>query len=73
VQELGRSIARQLAEDGQWKYSMPWTSSSVYKWGLAGAQEPLCHEIEPFCEFGIFSVILANFVKFMSSAKSTSL
>jgi len=40
-QELGGSIARQLAQVGQQKYSIPWTSCSVYKWGLAGGQGSL--------------------------------
>jgi len=35
MQELGGSIARQLAQTGQWKYFIPWTSCSVYKPGLA--------------------------------------
>ena len=36
MQELGGSTARQPAQAGQWKYSTPWTSCSVYEWGLAG-------------------------------------
>ena len=39
MQELGGSTARQPAQAGQWKCSIPWTSCSVYEWGLAGGQE----------------------------------
>jgi len=49
LQELGRSIARQLAQAGQWKYSMPQTSCPVYEWGLTGGQEAL--SLSAFCEF----------------------
>jgi len=35
VQKMGGSIARQLAQAVQWKYSIPCTSCSVYEWGLA--------------------------------------
>ena len=38
VQELEGSTARQLAQAGQQKYSMPWMSRSVYKWEVAGGQ-----------------------------------
>ena len=31
----GGSRARQLTQAGQWKYSIPWTSCSVYEWGLS--------------------------------------
>jgi len=34
VQELEESIARQLAQAGQWKYSIPWMSFLVEEWGL---------------------------------------
>jgi len=40
-QELGGSTARQPAQAGQWQYSILQASCSVYKWGLAGGQEPL--------------------------------
>jgi len=35
VQELGGSRARQPAQAGQGKYSIPQMSCSVYEWGLA--------------------------------------
>jgi len=54
VQELGGSTARQLAQAGQWEYSIPWMSCSVYEWGLARRQESsLFHELELFHEFGL--------------------
>jgi len=34
VQELGGSTARQPAQVGQWKYSITWTSHSVYEGGV---------------------------------------
>ena len=40
MQELGGSTVSQLAQARQWKYSIPHMSCSVYKWGLAGGQEP---------------------------------
>ena len=50
MQELGGSRARQLAQAGQWKCSIPWTPCSVYEWRLTGGQEGICstllHEFE---------------------------
>ena len=36
---MGGSTVRQLAQAGRYKYSVPWTSRSVYESGLAGMQE----------------------------------
>jgi len=41
VQELAGSTARQPAQPGQWKYSIPLASCSDYEWGLAGGQEAI--------------------------------
>jgi len=66
VQELGGSTARQPAQAGQWKYSIPQTACSVYEQGLAvgqeaigssrfsGFQSSLVWEFELFREFGLF-------------------
>jgi len=56
VRELRGSIARQLAQTGQWKYSLPYIPCSVYEWGLAGGQESslFFHEFGLCCEFKLF-------------------
>jgi len=56
VQELGGSRARQTAQAGRWKYSIPWMLCSVYERRLAGVQQ-LFHEFSEFQEFGEFSEI----------------
>jgi len=64
VQDLGGSIARQPAQAGQGKYSIAWTSSSVYEWALVGGQAfcslfhefefSLVQDFELFREFSLF-------------------
>jgi len=62
VQELGGSTARQPAQAGQWKYSMPWMLCSVYEWGLVGIflslfygfKSSLVQVFELLQEFGLF-------------------
>ena len=58
VRELGGSAARQLAQAGRWKYSIPWMSCTVCEGALAGGQE-----------YPLFS---GSLVFFGSSVKSTS-
>jgi len=65
---LGGSTARQTAQAGQWKYSIPWTLRSIYESGLAGGRKAigsscfcefessLVQEFEPFQEFHDFGV-----------------
>jgi len=45
------STARQLAQAGQWKYSMPWMSCSFYRSGLAGGRNLFFFFSSLFCEF----------------------
>jgi len=35
----GREHSQAESQAGQWRYSVPWTSCSVYGWGLARGQE----------------------------------
>jgi len=55
VQELGGTTARQPAQADEQKYSIPYTSCLVYKWGLVGGQESAS------------SLSLASFTESMSS------
>ena len=46
----GREQSQTERQAGQWKYSIPWMSCSVYEWALARGQEAFCsscfHEFE---------------------------
>ena len=72
MQELGGSTARQIAQAGQWKYSIPWMSRSVYKLGLAGVRNLLFSMslkllLPGSSNFPRNSVFFRSFTKFMSS------
>jgi len=60
VQELGGTIARQLAHAGQWKFSIPWTSCLVHEWELGW---------NPFLNFyfNSFLILIFIFYEFVSS------
>jgi len=66
VQELGESRVRQLAQAGLCKYSTPQMSHSVYKWRLAGGQEPLSGSFN-HCLFSVSLNFLGSFAKSTSS------
>ena len=53
MQELGGSAARQPAKAGRWKYSLPWTSCSVYKRGLSRGQDAICCSCSGEFEFSL--------------------
>jgi len=38
----GESTARQIAQDGQWKYSIPQMPCLVYEWVWFWGQEAIC-------------------------------
>ena len=72
---LGGSTARQQAQAGRWKYSIPWMSCLIYEWELARGQEalgsshfqefesPLVQEFEFFwelCDFGVPWLLLRD-------------
>jgi len=56
----GREHSQTDSQAGQWKYSVPETSYSVYEWGLTGGQGAICsscfHEFETSLvwEFDLF-------------------
>ena len=81
MQELEGSTARQLDQAGQWKYSNPWMSYSVYKGGLAGggrntffsvSSNPLLSRTSNFSRSLVFFGSYAKFVSLAKSAKFMS-
>jgi len=68
VRELGGSIARQIAQAGQCRYSIPWASCSLYEWGLASRQESaLLVAMSLISLLSRTSNFLGNFAKFVIS------
>jgi len=72
----GRQHSQTESQAGQWKYSIPWKSCSIYKGGLAMGQETLLFYVNSnpllarSSNFSGSSVFVGNFVKSVKSSIS---